>query len=111
MPSKDPEIRRATWNKWYKKNKAIHHKRSKDWTDRRRKELRILINKYKSTHPCNNCGFTNPVALDFHHIDVLQKDIEVSIAINRTWSNKRLEKEIAKCIVLCSNCHRIEHNK
>jgi predicted HNH restriction endonuclease len=45
---------------------------------------------------------------DFHHIDPSIKEEGIGTLINKGW--KRLEAELKKCIVLCSNCHRIEHN-
>jgi hypothetical protein len=49
-------------------------------------------------------------ALDFHHINPDEKEFEIDI---RKFSNTNLEdlqKEIDKCILLCANCHREEHN-
>lgn len=111
MPSKDPKVRKATWNKWYQSHKSTHHKRSTTWTKQRRLELKAVINEYKLKHPCSRCGFTNPIALEFHHLDPHQKDLEISKAISKTWSDERLKNEIAKCVILCANCHRIEHAK
>jgi len=45
---------------------------------------------------------------DFHHIDPATK--QFSIGTNghcRKWEDVLIE--IEKCIILCANCHRIEH--
>jgi hypothetical protein len=47
--------------------------------------------------------------LQFHHIDPGTKEIELSTAISRGWSKKRILAEVAKCIVLCANCHLKHH--
>ena len=45
---------------------------------------------------------------DFHHIDPDEKDIKVADWMGRIkWAT--LKKELDKCILLCSNCHRIHH--
>lgn len=59
---------------------------------------------------CARCGFSgHPEALDFHHVNGADKDFSIGEAIVKTQSIKRLQKEIAKCEVLCANCHRREH--
>lgn len=53
------------------------------------------------------CGYdVNSCALEFHHVG--DKEFEISDAINKSW--EFLKKELDKCILLCSNCHRIEHS-
>jgi hypothetical protein len=58
---------------------------------------------------CSCCGNTFPLEVyDFHHIG--KKDLNPSYMI----ANRSLEavvEEISKCILLCANCHRIEHAK
>lgn len=60
---------------------------------------------------CQKCGYLKcTAALEFHHLDPTKKDF----AISRIKSHSRLLKiqdELSKCILLCSNCHREEHNK
>lgn len=58
---------------------------------------------------CVDCGMqsTNYVIYDFHHIDVMGKDFTIGKCSNRSF--KSLQKELDKCILLCSNCHRIRH--
>jgi len=59
---------------------------------------------------CSACGgvFELP-CYDFHHIDPDTKKVD-SIPF-RTASDKRLAEELSKCILLCSNCHRLLHYK
>jgi hypothetical protein len=73
-----------------------------------RLENRKLFRELKATLSCGRCGESHPATLDFHHRDPSTKSLEVSIMVwNRTW--KRVLAEIAKCDVICANCHRKEH--
>ena len=67
--------------------------------------------EYKKTLKCNRCEYSDYRALEFHHYnDDKDKYYEPSeIARFRSWEN--VLKELSKCEVLCSNCHRIEHFK
>lgn len=57
---------------------------------------------------CCRCGYNKYIgALDLHHTDPNEKDLNFKSM--RGWSEERLIKEAAKCILLCSNCHREEH--
>lgn len=65
--------------------------------------------KYLGGH-CNRCGFDkHPAALEFHHKNG-KKDKVFTIAdvANRKW--EVVKKELDKCELICSNCHRIEHS-
>jgi len=64
------------------------------------------LEAYLSNHPCVKCGETDPILLDFDHIDPHTKTRNISEYRHGTWSIKSLEKEIAKCQILCANCHR-----
>ena len=61
---------------------------------------------------CGECGFEHPAALQFHHRDPSQKLFQLQ-AIPRTRSHPWSEilAEIAKCDLLCANCHLIRHSK
>lgn len=64
--------------------------------------------EYLEAHPCVECGITNPIVLDFDHLPGTDKKFEVSRAVQastRSWA--LIESEIAKCEVVCANCHRI----
>lgn len=61
---------------------------------------------YLLTHPCISCGESDPRILEFHHRDAAQKDKDVAKMVGEGLSVGRLQREMDKCDVLCSNCHR-----
>lgn len=63
---------------------------------------------YLATHPCVRCGFSDPRALDFDHLNPAQKNRKVSAMVSGTPKWESLLEEIEKCQVLCANCHRIK---
>jgi hypothetical protein len=62
---------------------------------------------YLKTHPCIDCGETNPIVLEFDHKDNVEKHNNISFLIEKAWSIKTISDEIDKCDVRCANCHRI----
>ena len=59
---------------------------------------------------CNKCGYNKCInALDFHHRDPTIKDKNWDRIRARNWD--KIVKEIDKCDLLCSNCHRELHDK
>lgn len=89
---------------WYHNNKGARREQIKKWQDKRREDWKL----YKSTLSCKICNEKESCCLDFHHLDPTQKDKTLS-SISHAWGKERLEKELNKCIVLCSNCHRKVH--
>lgn len=74
-----------------------------------RAKYRDRIAAIKNSQGCKDCGETHPACLQFHHIDPATK----LFAVNRAAVNKipidRLMAEIAKCELLCANCHAKRH--
>ena len=62
--------------------------------------------EYLHGHPCIDCGESDPVILDFDHIDRHFKENNVSILIRWGCALERLQREIDRCAVRCANCHR-----
>jgi len=66
---------------------------------------RALINKLKN-RPCSDCTKAYPYyVMDFDHKNKREKLGD--IAHMTSFSLATLEKEIAKCDIVCANCHRI----
>ena len=92
--------------------KAHYRKKKQYYLDKaaeRRKKVRQEFEQFKSTLKCEKCGESHIACLDFHHKDPQEKDIEISHAVGRSWGVGKLKKEIDKCVILCSNCHRKLH--
>lgn len=70
----------------------------------RRDERDAIIREIKSV-PCADCGVSYPhYVMDFDHCRG-EKDFGIAIK-GRLFSIENLMKEISKCDIVCSNCHR-----
>ncbi len=98
---RNPEKFNAAWRKWY----AANAKRKIEWQARRRVQLKAWLDELRASHVCEACGEKTPECLQFHHVDPSEKDLEISKVIGHGWSKERILREIAKCRVLCANCH------
>lgn len=96
--ARNPEKNCATMRAWSKAHRAYH----RDW---RRRRLALL--EPLKAGPCVDCGGTFPaVAMDFDHIEG-RKVASVSGMARGNASWKRVLAEIAKCDLVCANCHRV----
>jgi len=108
MPYSDKKNQKEYHKNWYKRNKDRILAKSKI-------NNKIYINRnieyvkeYKLKLGCARCGYNNHhSALDFHHLG--DKEHNICKLVRTPISIKTINEEIAKCIVLCANCHRIEH--
>ncbi len=105
MPFKNKEDRRAYDRKWSKKNHARRVKMNNKWRDK----VLLWFTEYKKTLKCAMCPESTTCCLEFHHKDPKKKDLAIAEGVHNGWSIKRLMAEIAKCVVLCANCHRKVH--
>lgn len=76
------------------------------------KNIRLRNQQYLwdnlKNNSCVDCGNDNPIVLEFDHLDVENKVIDVSTAARNGWSLENIQKEIDKCEIRCANCHRIK---
>ena len=98
---------RAMSKQNYLDNKDRHVRVCRDATRARVERLREYIASLNLK--CERCGENHPGVLDFHHTDPTVKESSVSVLIGQGCSFAKVEREIQKCIVLCSNCHRKVH--
>lgn len=69
----------------------------------RRAKLHELKNK-----PCMDCsGVFPPCVMQFDHRDPNTKVRSVATMIQSTWSWDKVLEEVAKCDLVCANCHAI----
>lgn len=60
--------------------------------------------EYLSNHPCLDCGEQDIIVLEFDHLR--DKIADVSVLARGGYSLEKLKQEVAKCEVVCANCHR-----
>lgn len=71
-----------------------------------RNKRRLWIHAEKQKTGCVRCGYNeHPAALDFHHV---RGEKLFNIGYNAWRGYEILKVEMAKCDVLCANCHRIQ---
>ena len=73
----------------------------------RRAGLVTRLRKWKGDKGCQCCSENDPVCLDMHHLDPLEKDFTIGANLTLSWDN--IMAECSKCIVVCANCHRKIH--
>jgi hypothetical protein len=105
MPYKDRERQKQAQRESYKKNKETILARQNTV----RRQQAQWLQEYKSSLSCVVCGEDEPCCLEFHHTDPKQKEFKISGALRRSKNVEEVLREIEKCIVLCSNCHKKLH--
>lgn len=91
-------------NRWYSEHKSSHISKVRNRTVRASRLNRERIVLYLESHPCVDCGETDPVVLEFDHVRGLKSGNISRMMSDCSWNV--LEQEIAKCDVRCANCHR-----
>jgi hypothetical protein len=97
------QFRRRTteaYNRWRKRNPD----RARATKHRVIARSRAIVQQAKDK-PCADCGVRYPYyVMEFDHLDSEAKQFNVSAGVTRV-SLRRLIEEIAKCDVVCANCH------
>jgi hypothetical protein len=100
----------AVKREWQKKNGKEAYKRYKagstSWKWQHMKLVRDTVNEMKKA-PCADCGGTfNPWVMDFDHLDGDTKSGNIATMIRAAKPLDAILREISKCELVCSNCHR-----
>ena len=85
---------------YYRDNKEEFKKRNK--LARKRKTEALIAHK---SQPCMDCGENYPhYVMDLDHRPGTKKLFQPADAIQKSW--RQFWEELAKCDVVCANCHR-----
>lgn len=90
--------------KHYQENKSAQMERNRI----NRAKFYEEIAAYKKSKGCKFCEESEPCCLDFHHRSGKEKDGTIG-KMMYNLNKKLVWKEIAKCEVVCANCHRKLH--
>lgn len=103
MPYKNKEDERLFRKRWWAGLSAERKREKQDKANTRQKDIRAFIANYKIERGCMDCGYNqHHSALEFDHIGT---DKEINVCFSK--SINQAMKEIAKCEIVCANCHRI----
>lgn len=111
----DPRVReqRARWLLEHPEEARAIRVRA---TTKYRAQMRAMVDAAKA-RPCTMCGGEFPPrAMDLHHRDPAAKAFNIGTFVSKSGKAghgesraEALAREIAKCDVLCANCHRLHH--
>jgi hypothetical protein len=101
-----PEQRRDYAHRHYLANMELYKQRAVVSNKQAKIRNRENMLAYLLMHPCADCEERNPVVLDFDHVKG-KKEYNVAKMMNSSLSWSKILSEIAKCEVVCANCHRI----
>jgi hypothetical protein len=108
----DAEARRAYYREYNKQWHAKHAKRRSAEQYRRNMIIaKWFYEEIKPRYPCEHCGESDPIVIDFHHKDRSAKRSEVAQMARQGFSRATVLAEIEKCQALCANCHRREEHR
>lgn len=91
--------------KYYESNLEKHRLVTKIRTKKIKDNSQQKLLEYYSTHPCVRCGEANILVLEANHLKDKFMDISQMLVHKISWN--KIEIELKKCEVLCSNCHKI----
>lgn len=100
------ECRKKYHKEHYLKNKKTYKLKAKIY----KSNIQNFVNRYKQFKKCKICEEKRFWVLEFHHRDKIEKSDNIGKFINDS-NLKLLKKEIRKCDVVCSNCHKDIHYK
>lgn len=91
----------------YLLKRALRLRQRVDWEKANYAWLRSL----KDGQPCTDCGSVfHPAAMEWDHLPGQTKAMDVSNMVRR-FSKESILKEIAKCELVCANCHAVRTYK
>ncbi len=109
----DPKECKRVWIKKALKDKKYSKKIANDKRLRNLKKKAVLVEEFGGS--CSDCDMkydgTNACCFDFHHLDPRLKKFSVNACTFNKFSKQSIYEEVKKCILVCSNCHRILHRK
>lgn len=111
MAYKNKADQAASARRYYEKNRSKVVERARQGNKEHKAKLRATIERHKA-QPCADCRVPYPpCVMDFDHVHG-QKLFNIANALSGRWTSvEELEAEIAKCEVVCANCHRLRTHR
>ncbi len=98
--------RQHYYSEHYEKYRDEYRKRAKERRTKLKTEYRNNLLDFLSDKSCVICKISDPVVLEFDHIDLNTKSFSISQSVKLGYRWDRVLAEIDKCQVMCANCHK-----
>jgi hypothetical protein len=95
---------RSCFAAYFRARGDLHRRQSNAAKIVRTQALREHVLDYLRQTPCVDCGERDPIVLEFDHVG--EKAASISELLSDGASMKAVDAEIARCEVVCANCHR-----
>jgi hypothetical protein len=114
-PTQEFHRRRKGFQSWCKECKseaaAAHYRANRNrryaHNKLRQSQFRAWYTSLKAGKPCADCGHTfHPAAMHWDHLPAFKKTAPLGQLV-RHGSRKQVLTEIAKCELVCANCHAV----
>lgn len=69
---------------------------------------KVWVQEFKRGKVCIDCNESRWALLDFHHINEGDKSFSINVGV-KSKSIQAIINEVAKCALVCPNCHRIKY--
>lgn len=98
------ECRRAYDAEYWRRTRAERLQTRK----KHRKQLLAWYRSLKEGRPCADCGGVfHHAAMHWDHLPGMTKERELSNMVLRGFRRRTIMEEIAKCELVCANCHAV----
>jgi ferredoxin len=95
---------RTCFAAYFRARGQLHRDQSRAAKRARQRRLRAHVLDFLREHRCVDCGERDPVVLEFDHVG--DKTAAIAALVSATASVAAIDAEIARCEVVCANCHR-----
>jgi hypothetical protein len=95
---------RECFKAYFRERGSLHLEQVGAARDARRERAHRHVLAQLENTSCADCGETDVVVLEFDHVD--EKTGEVGALVTSSTRIDLIDLEIAKCEVVCCNCHR-----
>ena len=88
----------------YERNRVKYIEKASKWNKKQWELLKQFLFEKLLKSACVDCGEDDILVLDFDHLR--DKEFSITQMYRDRRSLEAIEKELAKCVVRCANCHR-----
>jgi hypothetical protein len=95
---------RDCFRAYFRERGDLHRAQVRATAPQRRRRSRAVVLSLLAAAECEDCGMRDVTVLEFDHVGA--KRAAVATLVGQAASRRALLEEVARCDVVCANCHR-----